>query len=119
MALNKEARRTSSSVRCHLGCAETYKFRDHHDRLLCVEHDLDELLDLIELALTWGELDYSSSTVIPPAMWFAFAADHEWADPDRARRIFGLATDVALHSATPAGAAGAQALRSMLRAVEG
>jgi hypothetical protein len=70
--------------------------RRHHDRLLTVESDVDELLELVELAVTWGELDYSGAGVVPPGQWLEFAACHEWRDPDRAARIFSVATDIAL-----------------------
>jgi hypothetical protein len=70
----------------------------HHDRLLTVEFDIGELLELIELAVTWSELDYSGAGVVPPEQWLDFAACHEWHDPDRAARIFSVATDIALRS---------------------
>ena len=88
----------AQAAHCHAACTFGQQAPDHHDRLLSVEADLDGLLDLMELALTWGELDYSRSTVIPPRLWPAFVDSHEWCDPERVRRIFDLATDVALRS---------------------
>lgn len=79
-------------------CRLTPSLRRHHDRLLAVETDADELLDLLELAVTWGELDYSRATVLPPEQWPDFAARHPWQDRDRVERIFSLAVDVALCS---------------------
>lgn len=81
-------------VRC---CADPGR-HPHHDRLLAVETDTDELLELVELAVTWSELDYSHATLIPPSQWIDFAARHQWRDPERAMRIFSLATDIALRS---------------------
>ena len=85
--------------RCPSRCAFNRRTKAHHDRLLNVDHDLDEAMELIELAVTWGELDYSEQHLIPPSEWAAFFAGHRWRDHDRAERIFGLAADVALHSA--------------------
>lgn len=78
-------------------CADR-QWRAHHDRLLLVENDLDELLELLELAVTWTELDYSGAAVVPPERWAEFAMAHAWDDPDRMERLFGLAADVALRS---------------------
>jgi len=85
-----------TALRCLPGCSVPPADRDHHDRLLTVEFDIDELLELVELAVTWGELDYSGAAVVPPDQWLDFAACHEWRDPDRAARIFSVATDIAL-----------------------
>lgn len=85
-----------TALRCRAGCAVEPALRHHHDRLLTVESDVGELLELIELAVTWDELDYSGAGVVPPWKWLDFAACHEWRDPDRAARIFSLATDIAL-----------------------
>ena len=35
---------------------------------------------------------------MPPGQWLEFAACHEWRDPDRAARIFSVATDIALRT---------------------
>lgn len=85
-----------TALRCLPGCSVPPAARRHHDRLLTVEFDIDELLELIELAVTWGELDYSGAAVVPPDQWLDFAACHEWHNPDRAARIFSVATDIAL-----------------------
>ncbi len=93
---------------CSSACAVGPAWRAHHDRLLRIEHDPDELVELMELALTWGELEYDTDTVIGPELWAGFAATHHWADPERAGRIFGLAIDIAargvprVHAVTPA-----------------
>ena len=84
------------ALRCLPGCSVQPAARHHHDRLLTVEFDIDELLELLELAVTWEELDYSGAGVVPPDQWLYFAACHEWRDPDRAARIFSVATDIAL-----------------------
>lgn len=82
-------------------CADR-RWRAHHDRLLRVETDLDELLELLELAVTWSELDYSDAAVVPPERWGDFALAHPWHDPDRMERLFALAADIAFR---PAGGA--------------
>jgi hypothetical protein len=89
---------TAPRPRCRAGCAVEPASRHHHDRLLTVESNVGELLELIELALTWGELDYSGAAIVPPWKWLEFAACHEWRDADRAARIFSVATDIALRA---------------------
>jgi hypothetical protein len=65
-------------------------------------------LELLELATTWEELDYSGEAVIPPCDWLDFAAAHTWRDPELASRLFSVATDVASRSPEPALAARAR-----------
>src|SRR4051812_24702437 len=48
----------------------------HHDVLLNAEADVATTLELLELATTWEELDYSDEAVIPPCDWMDFAAAH-------------------------------------------
>jgi hypothetical protein len=67
----------------------------HHDALLRVEHDLGALLSLLELAVTWHELDYADESVVPPCDWADFAANHIWRNAATVDRIFGLAVDIA------------------------
>ena len=86
----------------------------HHDRLLRVETDFDELLELLELAVTWTELDYSDAAVVPPERWTDFATAHDWRDRDRMERLFGLAADIALRSA-PGAVGGAELLGLVAR----
>lgn len=93
-------------------CADR-RWRAHHDRLLRVETDVDEMLELLELAVTWSELDYSDAAVVPPERWTDFALAHVWGDPDRMERLFGLAADIALRSAP--GAGGAELLELVAR----
>ncbi len=80
------------------GCVDP-ALAEHHDRLLAVETDDDALLELLELAVTWGELDYSREPLVPPQQWLDFALRHHWCDPDRMMRVFSLATDIASRSA--------------------
>lgn len=68
---------------------------EHHDQLLRAPADLSMTLELIELAVTWEELDYSAEALIPPGDWPAFVACHDWVDPEMAARIFDVAIDVA------------------------
>jgi hypothetical protein len=77
----------------------------HHDLLLNVEMDVATTLELMELATTWEELDYSAEAVIPPCDWMDFAAAHNWRDPELASRLFSLAIDVAARRVEPALAA--------------
>ena len=72
--------------------------REHHDRLLTVDTDPEALLGLMELAVTWHELDYSTAGVVGPAAWADFAARHRWHDPERAERAFSLALDIVARS---------------------
>ena len=53
-------------------------------------------VELMELATTWDELDYSAVAVIPPDDWLDFAAAHTWRDPELVERLFIVAVDVAL-----------------------
>jgi hypothetical protein len=66
----------------------------HHDRLLAIDTDPSVLLELIELAVTWHELDYSDAEVVPPHEWELFAERHRWAYPERAESAFLLASDI-------------------------
>jgi len=66
----------------------------HHDRLLAVDTDTSVLLELIEIAVTWHELDYSDAEVVPPSEWEQFAQRHRWARPERAEWAFLLAADI-------------------------
>jgi hypothetical protein len=50
--------------------------------------------------VTWGELEYSLETTIPPQQWLDFAERHRWQDGERMLRIFGLATDIAMKATT-------------------
>jgi hypothetical protein len=68
--------------------------REHHDRLLTVDTDPDVLLGLMELAVTWHELDYSAEPVVGPRQWLTFADRHQWMFPDRAAWAFALAVDI-------------------------
>ncbi len=87
-----------AALPCRAGCRVDPALRRHHDRLLTVESDVDELLELVELAVTWDELDYSSAGLVPPGQWLEFVACHEWRDPARAARIFSVVTDIALRA---------------------
>jgi hypothetical protein len=86
---------TAARAACTDRCAVPPALRAHHDRLLTVEHDVDEVLELMELAVTWGELEYGDEPLLGPDAWVRFAETHVWVDPDRAAWIFSLATDVA------------------------
>ncbi|MGQ0572770.1 MAG: hypothetical protein ACT4RN_01055 [Pseudonocardia sp.] len=89
--------------------------REHHDRLLTVDVDPDELLALLELAVTWHELDYGSARVVGPAAWGEFAAQHSWHVPERAERAFSLALDIVGRSRTAAPARFVEVLELVTR----
>jgi len=82
-------------------CRLDGRTRPHHDRLLNVEADPDELVELLELAVTWSELDYSGADVVPPEAWVEFAMGHRWCDSGRMTRLFALAADIALRAPNP------------------
>ena len=79
---------------CCRACSTDAANAVHHDRLLTVDTDAEELLALLEMAVTWYELDYSDSPVIGPAGWSTFAQSHGWTHPERAERVFSLAVDI-------------------------
>lgn len=79
---------------CRTACPAAARHPGHHDRLLNVDIDVEELLALLELAVTWRELDYSEAAVLGPADWLCFAQNHAWNDPERAERVFSLAMDI-------------------------
>jgi hypothetical protein len=54
-------------------------------------------VELMELEVTRGELDYSSADWIPPPRWLDLAAMHHWQDRAHVERLFALVTDIALH----------------------
>lgn len=85
-------------LRCLDSCANYAFAKAHHDRLLDVEQDVDALIGLFDLAVTWGELDYSKQHLVEPRSWSDFVSTHRWQDAERAEQIFQLAIDVALRS---------------------
>jgi hypothetical protein len=81
---------------CRDTCAVDTATEWHHARLTRVEDDQDALLELLELAITWHELEYAESGIVTPDRWMAFVESHRWTDPERVERIFSLATDVVM-----------------------
>lgn len=77
---------------CRGACAAAAAHPAHHDRLLRVDRSVEAMLELLEIAVTWHELDWSG--VVGPQQWLGFAAAHEWVDPQRAERVFSLAADI-------------------------
>jgi hypothetical protein len=86
----------------HPGCCITCVFDGetewHHGRLTAIEYDHDALLELMELALTWLELEYGQTATISPDHWMAFVESHAWTDPDRVERIFSVATAIVMRA---------------------
>jgi hypothetical protein len=77
------------------GCELRLVQRTHHDRLLHVETDFAEAVDLVDVATRWREGRYEARWV-HPGDWELFAAGHHWNDPDKVRVLFRLAADLAL-----------------------
>jgi hypothetical protein len=98
MSANADVIEYVLAPQCPIGCPFIVHAPVHHDQLLMVDHDIDQAVSLIELAVTWGELDYSQARLIAPAQWLEFAARHRWKYPCRAETLFSLAVDAALHS---------------------
>jgi hypothetical protein len=92
------ARRPAVACECRFAKVAPW----HHDLLLNVEADVATTLELMELATTWDELDYSGEAVIPPCDWLDFVAAHHWRDPELAFRLFSVAIDVAARRPEPA-----------------
>lgn len=76
------------------GLCPTGRSRAHHDRLMTIDTDTSVLLELIDLAVTWHELDYSEQPVVGPEEWPTFAQRHTWTRPERAEWAFMLAEDI-------------------------
>lgn len=75
-------------------CRFRARFPDHHDRLLSVEDDgIYGATELLELAMTWDELDYSGRPLIEPDDWLAFVAAHRWHDPKAVEELVAIALD--------------------------
>jgi hypothetical protein len=84
----------ASNSRCRAACAFGGVMVEHHDRLRAIEEDPDALVELMELAVTLPELDYSEVPIIPPGLWMAFVDSHVWVSPHRVERTFSVATDI-------------------------
>ena len=94
---------SSSTVVCHCRFASAAPV--HHDQLVRAATDVAIAVELIELAVSWHELDYSREAVIPPADWLEFAAEHRWQDDDVAVRLFSAALDIAQRRGSASSAA--------------
>lgn len=88
------ARVSTRPLCCRGSCPAAGEHPEHHDRLLTVDTDLDAAMELLEMAVTWRELDWSTRPVVGPEHWLAFPANHVWRDPERAERVFSLAADI-------------------------
>lgn len=102
---------------CRGECPAAARYPDHHQALLAVDTDPEALLGLLELAVTWHELDYSDEPVIGPAEWLGFLDAHEWVVPERAERAFGLAVDIVGRRIAGSGAA-ADVASSLAQVIE-
>jgi len=67
------------------GCRFEQAAPEHHRRLVSLEAEpMAALVELIEMAATWGEIEYGElEPVIGPGDWIEFAQSHAWADDDR------------------------------------
>ena len=72
-------------TRSACGCEYRQAAPDHHDRLLRLESNaFDPMVELIEIAATWHELEYGEcEPVLGPDRWIEFAATHSWRQPER------------------------------------
>ena len=62
---------------------------EHHDQLRSIEHgSFDVITGVVEMAVTWHELDYSEQLVIGPDDWLEFVKAHQWKDSDRVVDFF-------------------------------
>lgn len=88
---------TAESASC--GCRFEQSAPDHHHRLLALEREpMSSLVELIEMAATWGEIEYGEAEpVIAPSEWIEFAETHAWSD---ASQVYDAL--VALASLAPA-----------------
>ena len=85
-----------TDVRLPSSCSCRFRARwpEHHDRLLRLEDDgIYGATELLELALTWDELDYSSRPLIGPGDWPAFVAAHRWHDRCAVEELVTVALD--------------------------
>jgi hypothetical protein len=73
----------ADSARC--GCRFEQSAPDHHRRLVALEREpMSSLVELIEMAATWGEVEYGETEpVIAPREWIEFAETHAWSDTTR------------------------------------
>ena len=79
---------------CRASCVFGAETERHHRRLKAIENDPAALLELMELAVTWPELDYSETPIIPPDLWGIFFESHRWARPQRVGQMFSVAMDI-------------------------
>ena len=101
---NTRPRRTAPKVgRCLEGCEFRGQAPWHHDQLLAAAGSVENAVDLLDVAVTWGELDYSGQELIDPSQWRQFLSAHRWPDRALAGRLFGLAEDIALRCACATG----------------
>jgi hypothetical protein len=84
------------SAQCLATCTFDPEAPWHHRKLITIESDQSAVLDLMELAITWPELEYSDTPTIAPAQWISFVESHRWLDSGRVERIFSVATDIAM-----------------------
>ncbi|GAB3201192.1 hypothetical protein GCM10027062_22660 [Nocardioides hungaricus] len=86
------------------GCRFEQSAPAHHRRLVALEHEpMTSLVELIEMAATWGELEFGESEpVIAPADWIQFAQEHAWSDADRVFDALVALSSIALSSVAPA-----------------
>jgi hypothetical protein len=85
---------SAPNSRCRATCAFGGVMIGHHNRLMAIEEDPDALVELMELAVTLPELDFSHIPIVPPGLWMAFVGSHVWVSPHRVERIFSVATDI-------------------------
>ena len=88
------------------GCRFEQTAPAHHRRLVSLEaQPMMSLVELIEMAATWGEIEYGEAEpVIPPSEWIDFAEAHAWADGDRVFDALVALSSLVPRARTTAGA---------------
>lgn len=94
----RPARPVAAACDCELRRAQ----RSHHDKLLRVETDFAEAVDLVDVATRWRE-GQCEDRWVHPGDWEMLAATHVWQDSAKVRVLFRLAADLALGFRVQAG----------------
>ena len=83
-------------VRTPGGCSCSFQrsHPEHHERFVQIESEgIYGATELVALALTWDELDYSDYPVIAPDQWPSFVAAHQWHDAEAVGELVDVALD--------------------------
>lgn len=88
------------------GCRFERLAPEHHRRLAALEErPWEGLVELVEMAATWGELEYGErEPIIGPADWIDFAEQHSWRDSTRVGDVMIALASLALPVSRPVAA---------------